>query len=62
VLNAAADVTFLVAGAGKAERLREVLGDEPHGRVLPAEVIRPRGGQLHWMVDAAAGARLRRTS
>jgi 6-phosphogluconolactonase len=62
VLNAAADVTFLVAGAGKAERLREVLGAEPRERVLPAEVIRPRGGQVHWMVDAAAGARLARTS
>jgi 6-phosphogluconolactonase len=59
VLNAAADVTFLVAGAGKAERLRQVLGDEPREEVLPAQLIRPKGGQLHWMADAAAGALLR---
>jgi 6-phosphogluconolactonase len=62
VLNAAADVTFLVAGAAKAERLREVLSDEPRDRVLPAEVIRSQGGPVHWMVDAAAGARLGRMS
>lgn len=57
VLNAAADVTFLVAGADKAPRLREVLGPgvEP---ALPAQIVRPVRGSLHWMIDAAAGVGL----
>jgi 6-phosphogluconolactonase len=57
VLNAAADVTFLVAGADKAPRLREVL--EARGeRSLPVQRIQPAQGTLHWMVDAAAAAQL----
>ncbi len=58
VLNAAADVTFLVAGADKAARLEEVL-HEPGERPLPAQRIHPTHGALHWMVDAAAAAQLR---
>jgi 6-phosphogluconolactonase len=59
VLNAAADVTFLVAGADKAPRLHEVLevskGQAP---TLPVELVKPVTGELHWMLDAAAGAKL----
>jgi 6-phosphogluconolactonase len=59
VLNAAADVTFLVAGADKAPRLREVLqAGEPSRPVLPAQLVKPIRGALHWMIDAAAGAEL----
>jgi 6-phosphogluconolactonase len=55
VLNAAAEVTFLVAGADKAARLREVLGDGGGDHPpLPAQLIRPTHGILSWMVDAAA--------
>jgi 6-phosphogluconolactonase len=57
VLNRAADVTFLVSGADKAQRLHEVLEAlEGRAPALPAELVRPIGGELHWMVDAAAGA------
>ena len=58
VLNAAACVLFLVAGAAKAEALAAVLEDD-EGRVLPASRIRP-AGDLVWLVDAAAASRLRR--
>jgi len=56
VLNAAADVTFLVAGTDKAARLREVLQE---GARVPAQLVKPESGALHWMVDAAAGSALR---
>jgi 6-phosphogluconolactonase len=59
VLNAAADVTFLVAGADKAPRLRQVL-EERGERRLPAQRIQPARGKLHWMVDDAAAAQLTR--
>ena len=63
VLNAAADVTFLVAGADKAPRLHDVLersAEPPSERApaLPAELVKPVRGSVHWMLDAAAGAAL----
>jgi 6-phosphogluconolactonase len=58
VLNAAADVTFLVAGAEKATRLHEVLQKGERRPLLPVQLVRPTDGSVHWMVDAAAGAGL----
>jgi len=64
VLNAAANVTFLVAGADKSARLREVLGDEGDRDegvdhpLSPAQLIRPAHGEVRWMLDAAAAAGL----
>jgi 6-phosphogluconolactonase len=58
LLNAAESVTFLVSGADTAERLKDVLeGVQPD--LLPAQLIRPTHGALHWMIGAAAAARLR---
>jgi 6-phosphogluconolactonase len=58
-INAAAHVTFVVSGAGKAERLREVL-DGPHQPdVLPAQIVRPTDGRLLWLADAAAAVHVR---
>jgi 6-phosphogluconolactonase len=59
VLNLARNVTFVVSGARKAERLEQVLQGPFTPDVLPAQVIRLREGRLTWMVDEAAGARLR---
>ena len=59
VLNAAAQVTFVVSGAGKAEQLREVLAGPYQPDVLPAQMVRPTDGRLLWLVDAAAAAHLR---
>jgi 6-phosphogluconolactonase len=58
ILNQAAAVVFLVAGKSKARVLREVLqGAYDPGR-LPAQLIRPEAGELHWLVDAAAAGAL----
>lgn len=58
LINAAANVVFLVAGASKAERLQDVLHGPHRPEVLPAQVVRPTDGQLIWMVDEAAAKRL----
>jgi 6-phosphogluconolactonase len=55
-INAAASVVFLVTGAGKAERLRQVLKDAYQPQALPAQMI--TNGQLIWMVDSEAASRL----
>jgi 6-phosphogluconolactonase len=59
VLNLASNVTFVVSGATKAQRLAQVLEGPFNPDLLPAQAIRPRQGRLTWMVDEAAAARLR---
>jgi 6-phosphogluconolactonase len=56
VINAAANVIFIVSGAGKSERLRQVLTGPRNPAALPAQIVRPDPGHLLWLVDAAAGS------
>ncbi len=58
VLNAARHVLFLVSGAGKAEALAGVLGQERDPLRWPAQRIRPEPGSLLWLVDEAAAGQL----
>src|SRR5213593_296194 len=55
VLNAAARVVFLVAGAEKAKVVKAVLGERA---TLPAAMVRPADGELVWLLDRAAAAQL----
>lgn len=58
VLNAAAELLFVVSGKAKANVLARVLDGPRRPRELPAQLIAPSPGRLHWLVDAAAGAEL----
>jgi len=58
VLNAAAEVVFLVAGADKAAMLHCVLDGPLRPDALPAQIVAPHHGRLCWLVDADAAARL----
>jgi 6-phosphogluconolactonase len=60
LVNAARRVAFLVGGAGKAERLAEVLDGPVDVDRLPCQIIRPASGELLWLVDEAAAAGLAR--
>jgi len=57
LLNRAPVILFLVAGLNKAETLARVLADPAAD--LPASKIDPPNGSLTWMVDEAAGGRIR---
>ena len=57
VLNHAAEVLFMVSGAGKAQILSEVV--RPGARKYPAQNIELQNGQLLWLVDQDAGSLLR---
>lgn len=57
-LNAARQVMFLVAGANKAEALRDIVQDEPPRALRPAAGVRPESGTLSWLVDKAAAGLL----
>ncbi len=61
LLNAARCVAFLVEGGGKAETLRSVIEGPHQPDVWPAQLIQPVSGDLLWLLDAAAAARLGRT-
>jgi len=58
LISAAAKVAFLVGGAGKAEMLARVLDGPVDVDATPSQVVRPIDGQLTWIVDEAAAARL----
>jgi len=58
VINAAAEVLFLVSGGGKAGILRRVLEGPRRLQDLPAQAIAPSNGRLRWCVDTAAAAEL----
>ena len=57
VINAAARVFVLVAGAEKAKVVKAVLADKA---LVPAGMVAPSDGELRWFVDAAAAALLPR--
>jgi 6-phosphogluconolactonase len=58
ILNASAELLFLVAGHDKAAVLRRVLYGARETAELPAQVIAPVAGRLHWFLDAAAASEL----
>ncbi len=58
VINAAAEVIFLVSGRAKASVLRRVLCADREPERLPAQAIAPVAGELRWLVDAEAASGL----
>ncbi|HEV2882310.1 MAG TPA: 6-phosphogluconolactonase [Pyrinomonadaceae bacterium] len=58
-INHARQVMFIVTGAGKAERLHEVIHGAHDPQRLPSQLIQPRAGALAWFLDEAAAAKLK---
>jgi 6-phosphogluconolactonase len=64
VINAAAQVLFMVQGPDKAARLAQILGNGPHDcpddhqEALPVQHIHPDDGDVRWLLDADAAALL----
>jgi 6-phosphogluconolactonase len=59
IINAAAEVAFLVSGGAKAAIVRQVLEGPRRAHELPAQLIAPAAGRVLWFVDAPAAAELR---
>lgn len=59
VFNAARNIAFLVAGAAKADILRQVLEGPQHPRQWPAQAIKPVRGALRWLTETSAASSLR---
>lgn len=60
LLNQAALVAFLVTGRAKSKVLREVIENPVDCDRLPAQLVRPEQGELRWLVDKGAAARLKK--
>ena len=58
VLNAAARVEMIVIGKSKADAVWTVLRGPIDPFRFPAQLVRPVDGELVWMIDADAAARL----
>lgn len=57
-INSAVQILFLVTGANKASHLAEVLNGPYRPNFLPAQLIKPDDGEMLWMIDQAAAAKL----
>lgn len=58
VINYAANVVFLVAGADKAEALQAVLEGEYLPEKYPSQIVKPANGRLLFLADEAAAQKL----
>ena len=58
VLNAAAEILFLVSGGTKASVVERVLEGPHQPHELPAQLIAPAKGRMQWVLDRAAAAEL----
>lgn len=54
VINAACQVVFVAAGSGKAGVVAELLRPSAGRPNLPAQMVKPTDGELHWFVDQNA--------
>ena len=61
-INTAAAVVFLVSGAAKAAAVKQVLAGHGDPMGLPARLICPTMGALHWLLDQEAAALLSGTT
>ncbi len=58
VINAAANILFLVAGADKAATVRAVLRGAYRPDDLPAQLIQPTNGRAVWLMDRDAASQI----
>jgi 6-phosphogluconolactonase len=60
VVNNAAEIIFLVAGAAKAKVIGEIFGRNPPTDRYPVQKVRPSAGQILWLLDRTAAQGLKR--
>ena len=58
LINLSAHVFFLVSGADKAGRLKDVLTGPHRPETLPAQIVEPVSGELLWLLEQASTALL----
>ncbi|QBA64437.1 6-phosphogluconolactonase [Muriicola soli] len=54
IINQSKNVVFLVTGAGKKEKVSEILKKEGDYMQYPAALVAPKHGNLYWFMDQVA--------
>jgi 6-phosphogluconolactonase len=60
VINAARNVVITAGGASKADALQAVFEGPRDPETYPIQLVEPVDGELYWLIDEAAAAKLRR--
>lgn len=58
MINQSSAVVFMVEGKNKSKVLNEIINGEKNPNTLPAQLIQPENGNLHWFLDADAAESL----
>jgi len=58
LINNAKSVIFLITGENKAEKIKEIIYNEPAANSYPASKVNPVNGQLFWFLDKQAASQL----
>ena len=59
LINQAHHIAYLVYGAGKAEAVHHIIEDETNIEEYPAQLIKPKDGEVQWFLDTAAAANIK---
>ena len=54
VINASKKVLFLVSGKSKSEMVQRIMSNKQPDKEIPATMVSPQNGELHWMLDSDA--------
>jgi len=57
VVNNASNVIFIATGKSKADNIKRAVEGQP-GADIPASLVKPLNGSLHWFMDNAAASKL----
>jgi 6-phosphogluconolactonase len=60
LINEAAHILFLVTGSEKVDAVQAVLEGDYQPDEYPAQIVQPSKGEVTWMLDTAAAAKLRK--
>lgn len=58
VINAAANIIFLVTGETKAAMVQQIIDNPSAQPPLPAQLVKPTAGKIIWLLDKAAAQQL----
>lgn len=58
IVNKASHIAFMVTGENKSEILYRIIEGQYEPNVLPAQLIKPENGELHWFLDKNAAKKL----
>ena len=58
IVNRASHTAFMVSGPGKDVILKEIIEGDYRPSVLPAQLIAPENGELHWFLDKETAGKL----